>query len=63
MSNVTRKSQIKRTMRYHYVSIRTTKIQNTGQHEMLDVDQPLLVGVYIHFGGQFDSSLQNYATH
>ena len=30
---------------------------------MLDVDQPLLVGVYIHFGGQFDSSLQNYATH
>ena len=30
---------------------------------MLDVEQPLLMGVYIHLGGQFDSSLQNYATH
>lgn len=29
MLNVTRKLQIKMTMRYHYVSIRTTKIQNT----------------------------------
>ena len=27
------------------------------------MDQPLLVGVCIYFGGQFDSSLQNYATH
>ena len=30
---------------------------------MLDVEQPLLVGVYLQFGGQFDSSLQKYATH